>query len=454
MLQVRLASAPPADLPRVRLLPKAAEPWRDRLGDLPRQAELHLPKGADRAAARAAGARAAAHWGCLPAFALDARGRDEAAALALAEGAVLRAWQRPVNRRDPDPDAPRLADMVLVVDDPRGLRPAWQARQAGLQGAAFARDLIVEPSNTLTPATLVDRLAVLRDAGVKVEELKPGDLRRLGMGALLAVGAGSSHTPRLAVLRWHGRLQAPPIGLIGKGITFDTGGVCIKPAEGMWDMRADMAGAAACAGAMLALARRKSPCPAVAVLALAENATGAASYRPSDVLRTHSGRTVEVVDTDAEGRLVLADALSYAAKRFRPRAMIDLATLTGSIVTALGHEMAGLFTNNEALAGFTAAAGAAVGEHAWEMPIGIGHREDINSAIADLRHCLTGRLLPDACHAAAFLREFAEGVPWVHLDIAGVEAKDEADDTHAAGPTGFGVRLLDELVRLRFEEAE
>ena len=295
------------------------------------------------------------------------------------------------------------------------------------------------------------RLGELERAGVVVDVLDQAALRRQGFGALVAVGAGSAHPPCLAVLRWAGTVKAAPVVFVGKGITFDTGGICIKPADGMWDMRADMAGAAACAGALLALALRRSPAPAVAILPLAENATGGASYRPSDVLRSYSGRTIEVVDTDAEGRLVLADAIAYAAKRFKPRAIIDLATLTGSIVTALGHHMAGLFANDDPLAAAILAAGATVEEPAWRMPISARHREDLNSDIADLRHCLAGRLLPDACHAAAFLREFAEGTPWAHLDIAGVESVEEADDAHAAGPTGYGVRLLDALVRTRFE---
>ena len=264
------------------------------------------------------------------------------------------------------------------------------------------------------------------------------------------------------MLRWRGSFDAPPIAFIGKGLVFDTGGVSIKPAEGMEAMRADMAGAAACAGAMLALALRRSPSPAIAVLALAENATGAASYRPSDVIRTLSGRTVEVVDTDAEGRLVLADALTFAA-RMRPRAMVDVATLTGAIIAALGHHRAGLFGNDAALMSALAAAGEAVGEPLWPMPIGAGHRADLASEIADLRQCVPSargeggwpaRFIPDACHAAAFLREFAGALPWAHLDIAGV---DTAEVPHALGPagaTGFGVRLLDHLVETQFETAD
>jgi leucyl aminopeptidase len=280
----------------------------------------------------------------------------------------------------------------------------------------------------------------------------------LGMGALCAVGGGAVHGPRLVVLRWPGKVKAAPVAFVGKGICFDTGGISIKPAAGMEDMRADMAGAAAAAGAMLALALRQSPAPAVAVLALAENAIGAASYRPGDILRSYSGKTIEVLDTDAEGRLILADALAYTAARFKPRAMIDLATLTGSIITALGHHRAGVFGNDEALSAALMAAGEAVAEPLWPMPIDKEHREVLKSDIADLRQCAPagsgawgGRFLSDACHAAAFLREFAGSGAWAHLDIAGVETREGAAPLGPKGPSGFGVRLLDHLVAMRFE---
>ncbi len=415
---------------------------------------IGLGEAADEAAAREAGARAAHHLGDAAQLAIDARGFAPGIAAALAEGACLRAWHGGQLRGRPDPDAPVLAALDLLVDHPAAAAPAWRLRQAAVTGANFARDLVVAPANLLTPETFIERLAPLRDAGIAIEVMKRGALRRRGFGALLAVGGGSALPPRLAVLRWKGTFPAAPVVFVGKGITFDTGGISIKPAQGMEEMRADMAGAAACAGAMLALALRRSPSPAAAVLPLAENTTGAASYRPGDVLRTYSGRTVEVIDTDAEGRLVLADALAYAAERFQPRAMIDLATLTGSIVTALGHHNAGMFDNDPALAAHVAAAGAAVQETVWRMPIGAQHREDLTSDIADLRQCCTGRLLPDACHAAAFLREFAGAVRWVHLDIAGMEAIAEADETAARGPTGFGVRLLDRLVAQRFEDPD
>jgi len=287
-----------------------------------------------------------------------------------------------------------------------------------------------------------------------VEVLKPAALRKLGAGGLLAVGGGAAEGPRMVILRWKGQFAAPPVAFVGKGLCFDTGGISIKPAQGMETMRADMAGAAACAGAMLALARRNSPCPAVAVLAIAENATSAMAYRPGDVLTMLSGRTVEIIDTDAEGRLVLADALHLAATRFKPQAMLDLATLTGSVITALGHHRGGLFGNDAALGAAVAAAGEAVGERLWPLPIGEAHRRDLDSPIADLRQCApAGPMLPDACHAAAFLREFVGSLPWAHLDIAGMDTA-EADDGTARrhAPTGFGARLLDALVERHFED--
>lgn len=390
---------------------------------------------------------------------LDARGLPAEHAAAFAAGLHLRAWNPARHQTGPKP--PRPESLTLLVADRAAAKRRWHDARAAMRGTLFARDLVADPGNHLTPAIFAERLRALEQHGIEVEVLKPGALRKQGFGALLAVGGGSAHPPRLVVLRWKGRIAAPPVAFIGKGICFDTGGVSIKPAQGMEEMTADMAGAAACAGAMLTLALRDSPAPAVAVLPLAENAIGASAYRPGDVLRTLSGRTVEVLDTDAEGRLVLADALHYAATRFTPQAIIDLATLTGSIITALGHHRAGVFGSDVPLSAFCVAAGEEVGECLWPMPIGEQHRKDLESDIADLRQCAPhgsgawgGRLLPDACHAAAFLREFVEGVPWAHLDIAGVETRSSADALGPMGASGFGVRLLDALVKLRFEDED
>ena len=452
---VAKAALPPEWRPLAKASGFKREPGKATLAITGEGVRLLLDVGTDAATARAAGAAAVAALidsglgEAIDTLILDARALAPAAALALAEGAALRAWRFDRYRTRPDRAEAAPPGTILVLAEPAELGADWPALQARLAGVTFARDLVTEPANILTPAEFVARLAPLRAAGVAVRVLGPAALARAGCGALLAVGQGSVHAPCLTVLRWPGTGAAArlaPVAFIGKGLTFDTGGICIKPAAGMEAMRADMAGAAACAGAMLSLALRRAPHPAVAVLALAENATGAASYRPGDVLRSAAGRTIEVVDTDAEGRLALADALAFAAKTLRPCAMIDLATLTGAIVTALGHETAGLFANHDALAETIVEAGASVGEKVWRMPIGEAHRADLASDIADLRNCLSGRLLPDASHAAAFLREFAASLPWAHLDIAGVEAKETATEQHAAGATGFGVRLLDALM--------
>jgi leucyl aminopeptidase len=405
----------------------------------------------DEAILQSAGAIAASHALRATRLSIDVRGLRKRDALACLTGAVLRAWRYEKLRTAVQPDAPRLTDLCAVTDDPK-LEKAWNRRAGLLRGVEFARDLVTDPSNILMPDSFVAKLRGIATGGLTLDVLRGEALHEAGLTALLAVGGASVHPPALAILRWPGSNCAPPVAFVGKGITFDTGGISIKPAEDMWEMRADMAGAAACAGAMMALAARDTAVPVVAFLALAENAVGDNAYRPGDILRHATGTTIEVIDTDAEGRLVLADALG-AAVREKPQAIIDLATLTGSVITALGHNMAGLFSNNDALAASVAAAGAAVGEPLWQLPIAEADRRALDSDIADLRHCSTERRQPDASIAAAFLREFVGDVPWAHLDIAGVENVAEAQEKRAAGATGFGVRLLDRLIRDRFEDA-
>ena len=456
---LKLRRAPSKGALRLRPVPEGAAPhesgFRGELGEVLELAPNERWVGADGASMphdwERVGAACIAAAGDAERVALDARKLPSSCAVALGLGAVLRAWR--FERRKSQGGKPRRIE--LVVDDPAALGAAWARAEAALAGAAFARELVAEPGNHLTTTAFAHRLRKLRAAGIEVTVLGRKALRRLSAGGLLAVGQGSAHPPRLVTLRWKGGFKAPPVAFIGKGICFDTGGISIKGAAGMEAMRADMAGAAACAGAMLALARRNSPCPAVAVLAIAENATSGMAYRPGDVLRMMNGQSVEVVDTDAEGRLVLADALHFAARRFRPQAMLDLATLTGSVVTALGHHRAGLFGNDAALGAAVAAAGEGVGERLWPLPIGERHRADLKSEIADLKQCMpAGRgPQPDASHAAAFLREFAGGLPWAHLDIAGVDLAESEDGLAAKGtPTGFGVRLLDALVERHFED--
>jgi leucyl aminopeptidase len=411
---------------------------------------LLVGAGVDKLAMEAAGAAAVSHALRETVLTADLRGFAAKHAASFIEGACLRAWRYDTFRTRFDDDAPRLAALHVVYDD-AGLDAAWARRKAAVAGVLFARDLVTEPSNTLTPSGFIERLSRLTEHGVEVTLLRGAELHDAQLTGLLAVGGGSVHPPALAVLRWPGQIGTRPVVFVGKGITFDTGGISIKPADHMWEMRADMAGAAACAGAMLALALRKSPAPAMAVLALAENTTSETSYRPSDVLRHADGTTVEIVDTDAEGRIVLMDTLGWAVRQ-NPEAIIDLATLTGSVVTALGHEIAGLFSNNDSFAANVAAAGARSGERVWRLPIDASHREALKSDIADLRHCSPERGQPDASQAAAFLQHFVAGTPWVHLDIAGVENREEASPRFAAGATGFGVRLLDRLVADRFED--
>jgi leucyl aminopeptidase len=396
------------------------------------------------------GPAAISHVLRAPSVTADLRALPTEQAAAFLDSACLRAWRYDRLRTQPREDDPRLQTLHVLTDD-AALEPLWTRRQAAVAGLGFARDLVTEPANTLTPAGFIDRLAVLTTHGITLTVLQGQALHEARLTGLLAVGGGSANPPALAILRWPGTLGTSPVMFVGKGITFDTGGLCIKPADKMWEMRADMAGAAACTGALLALALRHSPAPAMAVLALAENTTSETAYRPSDILRHADGTTIEVIDTDAEGRLVLADALGWAVRQ-SPAAIIDLATLTGSVVTALGHEMAGLFSNDDSLAASVAAAGAATGERVWRLPIAEGHRRALDSAIADVRHCSPERGQPDACQAAAFLRHFVGDTPWVHLDIAGVESRAEASPEHAAGATGFGVRLLDRLVADRFED--
>jgi leucyl aminopeptidase len=430
----------------------APETVCDILGGARRVILLGVGDAPYETAMESAGAIAAAHTMRVSRLSLDLRGFHRREAIACMTGAVLRAWRYDKLRTKLPENPARLADLYAVTDDAT-LEARWARQLAVLEGVDFVRDLVTEPSNTLTPDGFTARLEDIAGDGLTLDVLRGDALRTAGLTGLLAVGGASMHPPALAVLRWRGGFDAPPVAFVGKGITFDTGGISIKPADGMWEMRADMAGAAACAGAMLALARRGSPAPAIAGLALAENAVGDAAYRPSDVLRHANGTTIEVVDTDAEGRLVLMDALGFAARE-HPAAIIDLATLTGSVVTALGHHMAGVFSNDDALAACVASAGAAVGEPVWHLPIDESHRRALDSDIADLRHCSPERGQPDASQAAAFLREFVGDVPWAHLDIAGVENVAEADDRRAAGATGFGVRLLDRLVRDRFEDPD
>lgn len=343
----------------------------------------------------------------------------------------------------PKADAEYHIALTLVADAADAA--ALARSDAVAEGVTLARTLVNLPASHLHPENFADHLAPLKDAGIAMEILEPADLERLGMNAVLAVGNGSARKPRVIVLAYKGANGAP-LALAGKGMCFDAGGLAIKTGPQMFGMKGDMSGAAAVVGTMLALARQKAKVHVVGVLAVAENMLSGSSYKPGDIVTTLSGRTVEVYDTDCEGRMVLADALHYAATRFEPRAIVDLATLTYSVMRGLGHVFAGLFATHDHLANGLLAAGEATGERFWRLPLDPAYDESLRSPVADLRQ--HGRDLEDgdAPVAAAFLKNFAEGCPWVHLDIAGKELIDEDRPLARAGGQGFGVRLLEEWI--------
>ncbi|MDB4257685.1 leucyl aminopeptidase [bacterium] len=341
----------------------------------------------------------------------------------------------------------------IVVDDPKAARSAYQQFFGPVcDGQLLARDLVNEPSNVLYPKAYAERLKEMSDLGLKVEVLGEKKMTALGMNALVGVGIGSQHESQLVIMKWMGgEKDDAPVCLVGKGITFDTGGISLKPVQGMWDMKADMGGSAAVVGAMHALAARKAPVNVIGVVALAENMPDGKAQNPGDVITSMSGQTIELQSTDAEGRLVLADALWYAKETFQPRAMVDLATLTGAVLVALGHEHAGLFTNSDELASAFVGASEISTEKTWRLPMSPAYDKLINSATADMKNSV-GRGA-GSITAAQFLQRFVGEVPWVHLDIAGTATnKETIDDPRETGfATGFGVRLLNQWIADNYE---
>ncbi len=319
-------------------------------------------------------------------------------------------------------------------------------------GVSFARDLVTEPGNVVYPESYAEKIKELSDVGIDVEILAEDQMEELGMGALLGVGQGSACESHLVIMHWNGSENddEPPVAFVGKGVTFDTGGISLKPGAGMEDMKFDMGGSAAVVGAMLALAGRNAKVNAIGVVGLVENMPSSTAQRPGDVVTSMSGQTIEVINTDAEGRLVLADALWYTQDRFQPKFIIDLATLTGAMMVALGHEYAGIFSNDDDLCENLTKAGAQVDEPVWRMPIGKAYDKLIDSKIADMKNI--GGKYAGSITAAQFLQRFVNDVPWVHIDIAGTAWKTEASDVADRGATGYGVRLLDQLVREFYED--
>jgi leucyl aminopeptidase len=351
---------------------------------------------------------------------------------------------------------PTLKAVEIALEGPAAARARAEKDEAVVEGVFFARDLVSEPPNVLYPESFAERLRDLETLDVEVEVLEPAMLEKLGMGALLGVAQGSARPARLVTMSWKGAgsKQARPLALVGKGVTFDTGGISIKPAAGMDEMKGDMGGAAAVAGTIRAIAQRKAKANVVGVVALVENMPGANAQRPGDIVHTMSGQTVEVLNTDAEGRLILCDALWYAQDKFHPTHVVDLATLTGAIITALGHEHAGLFANDEDFAHAITNAGLAEGEAVWRLPLGPGYDKQIDTPNADMKN-ISGKPAGGSIVAAQFLKRFIkDGTPWAHIDIAGTAWKPGPydDPLSPAWATGFGVRLLNRLIANRFEE--
>ncbi|MGA9582309.1 MAG: leucyl aminopeptidase, partial [Allosphingosinicella sp.] len=348
----------------------------------------------------------------------------------------------------PEP-AGRKAPITIVTPSAAGAREVYRREgRATADAVAFTRDLITEPANAVYPESFVERTreAFRGVPDVAIEALDVPAMERLGMGAILGVGKGSERPPRMLIVHYRGG-GGQPVVLAGKGITFDSGGVSLKPGNGMWLMKDDMSGAAAVVGTVLALAKSRADVNVVAIAALAENMPDGGATRPGDVVKAHNGKTIEILNTDAEGRLVLADAVSYADKRFRPAAIVDVATLTGAVVGALGDEYAGLLTRHDPLADQLLAAGRASGEELWRLPLHENYAEDMKSDIADIKNVVEGGG-PGAGLGGHFIGYFVDkSTPWAHLDIAGTAWRKEASPTVPKGAAGFGVRLLERFVR-------
>jgi leucyl aminopeptidase len=388
--------------------------------------------------------------------ALPAVTKAEAGAHA-AMGARLASYRFDAYRTKLKPDQqPTLTTVEIMLDGPAAARARAEKDAAVVEGVFFARDLVSEPPNVLYPETFAERLRDLETLGVDVEVLEPETMQKLGMGALLGVAQGSAHPARLVTMSWKGAAskKAKPVALVGKGVTFDTGGISLKPGASMDEMKGDMGGAAAVAGALKAIAQRKAKANVVGVVALVENMPGPNAQRPGDIVTTMSGQTIEVLNTDAEGRLILADAVWYAQDKFEPSVVIDLATLTGAVIVALGHEMAGLYANDEDLAQAIIAAAQAEGEPVWRMPLGAGYDKLIDSPNADMKN-IAGKPMAGSIVGAQFIKRFVkEGTHWAHIDIAGTAWKPAPyeDPLSPAWATGYGVRLLNRLIANRYEE--
>ncbi len=397
-----------------------------------------IPKSADAATILAE----------LPGGAMTA---EQAADVAF--GAQLRAYSfdRYKTKRKENEERRKSAVVTVAVADVAATRKAWARRLPVADGVVMARDLVNEPANVLYPVEFARRAAELKKLGIKVDVLDVKAMKKLKMHALLGVGQGSMHESRVVVMRWDGgKRSEAPLAFIGKGVCFDTGGISIKPAAGMEDMKGDMAGAACIVGLMHALAARKAKVNAIGCIGVVENMPDGMAQRPGDIVTSMSGQTIEVINTDAEGRLVLADVLHYVNTKYKPKFMIDLATLTGAIIVALGHEYAGMFANDDELAERLTNVGLETGDKVWRMPLGPEYDKLIDSKFADVKN--TGGRWGGAITGAQFVQRFVGKTPWVHLDIAGTGFGSPQSDTSRGWASGYGVQLLDRLVAEYYEK--
>ena len=377
----------------------------------------------------------------------------ETRAARLAYGAVLRAYSfDKYKTKRKSEDKPTLKKMSVLVEGHAKARARFKDLSEIATGVALTRDLVSEPPNVLHPESYAERCKSLKDVGIKVEILGEAKMEKLGMGALLGVGQGSRRESKIVIMRWNGAPKGTdqqPVAIVGKGVCFDTGGISLKPAGGMEDMKWDMGGSGVVVGLMRALAGRKAKVNAIGVIGLVENMPDGNAQRPGDIVTSMSGQTIEIINTDAEGRLVLADALWYTKDRFKPRFMVDLATLTGAMMVALGQQTCGYFSNDDALSDNIAAAGKATGEAVWRMPLGDEYNKMMDSDVADMKNA--GARWGGSVTAACFLERFVDGMAWAHMDIAGVTWSAKDKPTVPKGGTGWGVRLLDRMIRDNYE---
>lgn len=386
-------------------------------------------------------------------LAISGAGLEQDQLARLLFGTKLRSWRIDKYRTTMPENTKPTLESITVLDTDMESAQVWQDLSAVADGVSLTRELVSEPANVIYPESFVARCEELQGMGVEFTVLGQEEMEKLGMGALLGVSQGSVRPPRMLAMRWDGTngAQKKPLALVGKGVTFDTGGISLKPPGGMEDMKWDMGGAGAVAGTMKALAGRKAKAHVVGICGLVENMPDGNAQRPGDVVTSMSGQTIEVINTDAEGRLVLCDALHWTQETFEPEVVVNLATLTGAIIISLGNEHAGCFSNDDGLSDNLLAAGQTAGDPLWRFPLTAAYDKQINSPIADMKN--VGGKGAGSITAAQFLKRFIkDGVKWAHLDIAGMVWADKPGPVWDKGATGFGVRLLDQYVADHFEK--